>query len=255
VTYASCKSKVKPPQDARWRLISVDEAAGRIRRCKLEERLAQILRRRFSLEAILVSPWLPHENRELCDVLVGCQWGYLFLESKAMAVNAAALDRSTERRLSGFRKQIEKALKQLDGVRRRALSPDFTTVNTGLGTREIESYRHELLHFAIAMSEIHPDLAKLEALWEVAIANAEANKIALHLFDPNELQSMVNLSSSEDEFFGKLNERWDMPASVARLCCMLPQDREALSRIIPDGPLRRFTHGLRDLSFPREGSR
>jgi hypothetical protein len=198
-----------PPANAADRFsreTHVDQEAG----SKLEERIAQILRRRFPLEAILVSPWLSREERELCDVLVGCRWGYLFLESKAMAVNAAALDRSTERRLSGFRKQIEKALKQLDGVRRRVLSPDFTTVNTGLGTREIESYRHDLLHFAIAMSEIHPDLVKLEALWEAAIANAEQNKIALHLFDPHELQSMVSLSSSEKEFFDKLNNRWNI---------------------------------------------
>jgi hypothetical protein len=30
------------------------------------------LRQRFRPEAVLVSPWLPREERELCDVLVGC---------------------------------------------------------------------------------------------------------------------------------------------------------------------------------------
>jgi hypothetical protein len=46
----------------------LDQEAG----SKLEERIAQILRQRFRPEAVLVSPWLPREERELCDVLVGC---------------------------------------------------------------------------------------------------------------------------------------------------------------------------------------
>jgi hypothetical protein len=177
---------------------------------KLEERIAQILRRSFRPEAILVSPWLRQEQRELCDVLVGSRWGYLFVESKAMAVNIAALGRRTERRLAGFKKQIEKALKQLEGVRRRVLSPEFRPVETGLGVREIESYRHELLHFGVVMSEVHPDLAKLEAFWEQAIASAEASETALHLLDANELLTLTNLSRSEEEFFVKLKERWEV---------------------------------------------
>jgi hypothetical protein len=127
-----------------------------------------------------------------------------------MAVNIAALGRTTERRLAGFKKQVEKALKQLEGVRRRVLSPEFMTVETGLGVREIESYRHELLHFGIVMSEVHPDLAKLEAFWEQAIASAEASKTALHLLDANELLALTNLSRSEEEFFMKLKERWEI---------------------------------------------
>jgi hypothetical protein len=136
--------------------------------------------------------------------------GYLFLESKAMAVNAASLGRKTARRLAGLGKQIEKARKQLEGVQRRALSPKFMTVDSGAGTVEIESYRHELLHFGIAMSEIHPDLAKLESTWEQAIAGAEASKTALHLLDTDELLSLVNLSLSEKEFFSKLKYRWEV---------------------------------------------
>lgn len=176
---------------------------------QLEIILTRLLSSVFRTEDLYASPFEVTQNtarREFTDLLAICSSGLLIIESKARAVTEHTKAQKTERRVINIAKQIDKALRQLRGAYREALSNGVLVLRNDLQTRSVVLDGLKV-HLIVLVSENHADLKDTDTPNKVLDLGNELNA-GVHILDLNELSKVIRKCNSPDKIITLLDRRW-----------------------------------------------
>lgn len=150
------------------------------------------------------------KKRELTDILAFCEAGALLFEAKAVAVITTNLERSTERRATNIKDQIEKGIAQLRGGMRSIASSLPLTSKSGHSIQLPDGIGPN--HFGIIMvSELLP-CVDWNAVAKQLIEASKAAGALLLVLDLQELRFYVGASKDPIELMTHLIKRFTIMA-------------------------------------------
>jgi hypothetical protein len=151
------------------------------------------------------------KRRELTDLLAFTptpeltQEGFFLVESKALSVAAAQVDKSSTKRAKSVLKDIRKGIRQVLGAAKRVYSGAPITTREGQPI-DIQERAKQAGHGIVLLSELHSgvDWGEVAGLVEKA-----RPKLLVHVLDLTELQKLVSQSEGRPAVFEHfLIERW-----------------------------------------------
>lgn len=147
-------------------------------------------------------------TRELADVLAFGDKFICVVQAKALSVQAAAVSRSPKRRSANVMKDIQKALKQLQGATRHMRSGRELLDSDG----EVIHLRHERtvpFHAIVLLSEMYAFLDwRRIARKTVEASESETHRALFQVMDLMELSYIAQQARSSDAFENILLQRW-----------------------------------------------
>lgn len=148
------------------------------------------------------------KNRELIDVLGFNESSICLVESKSLSVLRVDPHRSSQRRASTVRKDVEKAMKQLRGALTKIRSGSQIYDSDGRPIM-IAGQRTSLAHAIVLLSEMYFFLDWKLIAREVGYASEnEYHKALFHVMDLIELNHIVNQCRDAADFNMWMVQRW-----------------------------------------------
>jgi hypothetical protein len=163
--------------------------------------------------------------RELSDILTSSDVGVCLFEAKAAAVLTTNPERTTERRVKGVQKQIDKGIGQLVGALRNVKSglPLVTKAGNELSLPPGVGRLHQGI---VMVSEMLPGL-DWEAIGVTLLSESQQSGTMLHVLDLRELRLLVGISRDDPVMFAAyLSYRFDV----------MTERKHAMMRMLLDGP-------------------
>lgn len=135
--------------------------------------------------------------RELTDILTFHEYGHFMIEVKDLSVLSSGFERGMSRRVSGIKKQVKKAIKQLVGSCKAVSRGEKITDSKG---NEIIFDRKKVPHCVVLVTEmVHfGEWGDIEKMITIAMQETGA---FFHLIDLREFMTILKGSMEKPEFF------------------------------------------------------
>ena len=206
-------------ESRRFRLDASDEGYG------LEQTTWHLVEHLFAPD-VFHSPQVQETTgiRELIDILGFSEEGSCLFETKAAATLTTSLERNTQRRANGIRKQVDKALDQLLGAMRN-VSRSLPLLTKGGDPIELPTSARSMRHGIIIVSELLPSV-DWGSIAEQLISVSDPPFQMLHVFDLRELRLLVGVSKTPVGLMTRFANRFDI----------MKQSGSAFIKTVLDGP-------------------
>ena len=152
--------------------------------------------------------------RELTDVFTFYDWGYFLIESKALSTTQDNYNRAMSKKISGVKKQILKAIKQLQGALRTIQKGEKITDKNG---SEITFDRTVIPHCIIIVSELFSGDEFDSIVVEIAKSFIKT-RAYFHVLDLSEFLTLIKGSClatvKKERFECNLLKRFEMFSEI-----------------------------------------